>query len=177
MGGLAFLVNESVTLVESRMQRPRYLLEYALRGTGPMTLPGGAEAVAFLRTPLADAPRPGDQDDPRQRLASQRPDLELVFGPGALPGDTGGSIRSSIGLDEAFWQRVYAGVAGRDAWNAVPILLRPRSRGVLRLRSANPFHWPRLYANYFQDPRDLDALVHGIKEVSEPLLCFLDCSL
>lgn len=156
MGGLAFLVNESVTLVESRMTRPRYALEYALRGTGPMTLPGGAEAVAFLRSPAAVQERP----------RSRRADLELVFGPGALPGDTGGSIRRSLGLDEDFWRRVYGPVSGRDSWNAVPILLRPRSRGALRLRSANPFHWPRLYANYFQDPRDLQALVHGIKVVS-----------
>ncbi|XP_034245055.1 glucose dehydrogenase [FAD, quinone]-like [Thrips palmi] len=156
MGGLAFLVNDSVSLVESRMQRPRYALEYALQGTGPMTLPGGAEAVAFLQTPAVPAVNATGG-------RSRRADVELVFGPGALPGDTGGSIRKSLGLDEVFWRRVYGDVVGRDSWNAVPILLRPWSRGVLRLRSANPFHWPKLYANYFQDPRDLQALVHGIK--------------
>ncbi|XP_052133117.1 L-sorbose 1-dehydrogenase-like, partial [Frankliniella occidentalis] len=163
MGGLAFLVNESVALVESRMQRPRYALEYALRGTGPMTLPGGAEALAFLQSPLAEAEAALAASSGPARKRSRRADVELVFGPGALPGDTGGSIRRSINLDEDFWRRVYGAVAGRDAWNAVPILLRPRSRGALRLRSANPFHWPRLHANYFQDPRDLQVLVHAIK--------------
>lgn len=102
MGGLAFLVNDTVSLVESRMQRPRYALEYVMRGTGPMTLPGGAEAVAFLQTPAAAV-------DGRSRRA----DVELVFGPGALPGDTGGSIRKGLGLDEVFWSRVYADVMGR----------------------------------------------------------------
>jgi len=151
MGGLAFLVNSSVTLVESRLQKPSVFLNYVLRGKGPMTLPGGAEALAFIRTPIADG---------------YGADIELAFGPGALPGDTGGSIREGLGLRNDVFQRVYGPYMGQDSWTAVPILLRPKSRGTVRLRSANPFHWPLLQPNYFQEKQDLNTLVEGIKMVS-----------
>lgn len=158
MAGLAFLVNESVTIVESRYRSPKYVLDY-MRGTGPYTLPGGAEAVLFTRTkynPPEDA---------------NSPDIELVFGPGALTGDTGGSLRAMLNLDDRLFQDMYEPYMGRDAWNLVPILLRPRSRGYLKLQSKNPFDPPLFYPNYFNDERDLLTLVDGIKQVRIIIVC------
>lgn len=43
--------------------------------------------------------------------------------------------------------------------------MRPRSRGRILLRSANPFDPPRIEANYFDDEFELDALVKGVKIV------------
>jgi len=42
-------------------------------------------------------------------------------------------------------------------------LSQPRSRGRLRLRSADPLAAPIIDANYFDDARDLDALVEGVR--------------
>jgi choline dehydrogenase len=44
-----------------------------------------------------------------------------------------------------------------------PTLVRPRSVGHLSLRSNNPLDAPRIFANYFSDPHDLDVAVEGIK--------------
>ena len=44
-----------------------------------------------------------------------------------------------------------------------PTLVRPRSKGFIRLRSSNPLDSPRIHANYFADARDLDLLVDGVK--------------
>lgn len=44
-----------------------------------------------------------------------------------------------------------------------PTLVRPQSKGFIRLRSSNPLDSPRIQANYFADARDLDLLVDGIK--------------
>lgn len=41
--------------------------------------------------------------------------------------------------------------------------LRPRSRGTVRLRSADPLEQPLIDPNYFADPRDLDRTVAGIE--------------
>lgn len=155
MAGLAFLVNESVTIVESRYRRLEYALQYALEGRGPYTVPGGAEVVAFTRTKYADA-------------SSVAPDLELVFGPGALTGDTGGSLRRMLDIDDSVYGQVYRPYLGRDAWALVPVLLKPRSRGRVQLRSSNPLHAPLFYPHYFHDRRDLLALVEGIKQVILP---------
>ncbi|VVC43307.1 Glucose-methanol-choline oxidoreductase,Glucose-methanol-choline oxidoreductase, N-terminal,Glucose- [Cinara cedri] len=155
MAGLVFLVNQSVTIVESRYRHPKYLVQYALDGDGPYTIPGGAEALAFTATRYATN---------GSAAADVVPDMELVFGPGALTGDTGGSLHRLFNMREDFYERVYGGFRGRDAWGLVPILLRPRSRGRVMLRSANPFHAPLFYSGYLTDRRDRDVLVEGIKQ-------------
>ncbi|XP_039281794.1 glucose dehydrogenase [FAD, quinone]-like [Nilaparvata lugens] len=150
MGGLAFLVNDTVSIIESRYQGPQYMLDYLLNGAGPLTLPGGAEALALFRTGLVDGPE-------------DHPDMELVFGPGALTGDTGASLRRSFAIREDFYDKVYRAHEGEDAFSIVPVLLQPLSRGRVKLKSRNPFHWPLLYPNYYDHPRDLKIVVEGIK--------------
>lgn len=53
----------------------------------------------------------------------------------------------------------------QDAFSIVPVLLLPRSKGRVLLKSRNPFHWPIIQPNYFNDTRDLNALREGIKMV------------
>lgn len=124
-----------------------------MNGGGPLTSPGGAEGVAFVRTPLL-----------RDPLAA--PDIELTFGPGALTGDSSGSLRRLLGLDERFVRAHFGPILSRDAFTINPVLLRPRSRGRVRLRSANPLHWPLLYPNYYDHEEDVRVMVEGIKMVS-----------
>lgn len=51
MSALTFLVNESVTIVEPRLgSNPGDFMKYLTEGTGPLTIPGGAEALAFVNT-------------------------------------------------------------------------------------------------------------------------------
>lgn len=51
MAALTFLVNDSVTIIESRVaSNPINTLNYLFKGTGPLTVPGGAEGVAFINT-------------------------------------------------------------------------------------------------------------------------------
>ena len=45
----------------------------------------------------------------------------------------------------------------------VRIIYRPKSRGNLRLRSANPYDKPIFNAGYFTDPRDIQVLVEAVK--------------
>lgn len=43
------------------------------------------------------------------------------------------------------------------------MLLHPRSKGYLKLKSRNPFHHPLFYPNFFNDSRDIDTLLEGIR--------------
>lgn len=45
--------------------------------------------------------------------------------------------------------------------------LRPRSRGEIRLLSANPAHRPAAHFNYLSDPFDLGELVEAVKRIRE----------
>ncbi|TML19195.1 MAG: GMC family oxidoreductase [Actinobacteria bacterium] len=48
-------------------------------------------------------------------------------------------------------------------------LMKPQSRGRLRLRSADPTDPPRIWPNFFAEPNDLDRLVGGVNVVRQLL--------
>jgi choline dehydrogenase len=107
-------------------EKPKALLEYLLRRTGPLTSTV-AEAFAFVRS------RPG--------LPS--PDLQFHFAPAYF-------------VDNGFQE--YDG----HAVTMGPVLVQPKSRGWVRLRSADPSAKPRILTNSLAEPEDVEALVSGV---------------
>src|SRR6266478_2052036 len=53
--------------------------------------------------------------------------------------------------------------AAENVWSISPALVRPESRGFLRLKSADPHEAPEIHANMLSDPRDLAALRRGME--------------
>lgn len=51
LSGLAFVVDEPITISESSVQGMSAIFSYYILGRGPFTLPGGAEGLAFVKTP------------------------------------------------------------------------------------------------------------------------------
>lgn len=96
--------------------------------------------------------------------ADDYPDFEVVLGAGALTGDQSGTLRRMLGISDAFYQQQYGDIAGHHAFAMLPVLLRPQSRGRLRLRSRNPFHWPSLQPNYFAVRSDLVQLRNAVRQ-------------
>ena len=71
-----------------------------------------------------------------------RPNIQFMFG--TLSADLqGGKIHPFSGF------------------TIVPVVLRPKSRGFIRVRSADPVDEPEIQPNYFADERDLDDLRQG----------------
>ena len=65
------------------------------------------------------------------------------------------------------------------AFTAGPTLVSVRSRGSLRLRSADPTWHPEIDAGYYDDPSDLDAMREGCRRIldlvsSGPLAAYLE---
>jgi choline dehydrogenase len=62
-------------------------------------------------------------------------------------------------------------VTGRHAvenvWSISPGLVRPESRGFLRLKSADPREAPEIHANMLADPRDLAALRRSMEIIRQ----------
>lgn len=50
VNGLEFLVSKPVSISETYVQNPAYILDYIFNGSGPYTIPGGAEGLAFMKT-------------------------------------------------------------------------------------------------------------------------------
>jgi len=58
---------------------------------------------------------------------------------------------------------------GGQGFSLGATLLRPESRGTVRLKSSDPFSPPEMHPNYFAEEGDMDTLVAGIKKVREIL--------
>lgn len=76
-----------------------------------------------------------------------------------------GSMANMLGIPKKFVKEVYADIMGKSAFSLVPIIMRPKSRGRLRLKSRNPFQWPKMEPNYLSHPHDLNTLIEGAKLV------------
>ncbi|XP_075217852.1 glucose dehydrogenase [FAD, quinone] [Lycorma delicatula] len=152
LGGLTFIVNQEVSLVQRKYENVPSVLRYAAFGTGPLTVLGGVEGLAFLNTKYANK-----SDD--------FPDIEFHFCSGSTNSDGGSQIRKAHGLTDLFYDTVYKPIDNHDTWSAIPVLLRPRSKGQIKLRSKNPFDYPLIYPNYFFDHFDMLTLIEGAKLV------------
>ncbi|XP_063706300.1 glucose dehydrogenase [FAD, quinone]-like [Culicoides brevitarsis] len=80
MPALTFRVNASITLDGQEAQNPTNVFKYLFKGEGPLTLPGGAEGVAFIKTNVSF-------------IEPEQPDIEIVMGPGGVHGDAFGVLR------------------------------------------------------------------------------------
>ncbi len=99
---------------------------------------------------------------PRASQEATRPDVEVSFRPMSL----GISEKGTISLDK------FPGI------NASCSLLRPKARGRVRLASANPRDYPRIYANYLDNEEDLHVMREGLRWIrkvfeTEPLSRFI----
>ncbi len=59
------------------------------------------------------------------------------------------------------FDRYFLNNAFREGFTLYPILLRPKSRGNIRLRSADPEDYPVISPNYLTHFDDLKTLVEG----------------
>ncbi|XP_076181308.1 glucose dehydrogenase [FAD, quinone] [Ptiloglossa arizonensis] len=150
LGGLTFMVNQQISMVEKRLHSVQAVMQYAIFGDGPLTVLGGVEGLAFVNTKYVNA-----SDD--------FPDIELHFISGSTNSDGGRHIRKVHGLTKRFYDSVYGPINDKDVWSVIPMLLRPKSRGVIKLRSKNPFDTPLIHPNYFKEPEDVATLVEGVK--------------
>lgn len=127
-------------------------------GKGPLTSIGGCESLVFW-----------DLDN--QEDLDGWPDIELL--------QVGGSIHSfnvfrrNFGIRDDLFETLFGDLQKNNvqAFSVMPMVLRPKSRGRILLKSTNPFVYPKIYSNYFTDPEgnDLRVSVNGIKKVIEML--------
>ncbi|EDS37179.1 choline dehydrogenase [Culex quinquefasciatus] len=150
LSGLVFTINKPASIRERDMRSPEHFLNYMINRKGPFTVPGGAEGIAFVKTNNSDLP-------------SDYPDMELVLGTGAVNNDESGSLRHTFGMTKEFYSKTYGMARGKHAFGIAPVLMRPRSRGRLSLKTTNPFHWPRMEGKFFDHPKDMETMIEGIK--------------
>jgi len=149
-GAPTFTVTKPLTLVQTRYENIPSVLKYSMFGTGPLTSLGGVEALGFIPTKYANR-------------SLDFPDIEFHIVSGNYGSDGGRSVRRVHNIGDEAWMKVWRQLSFKDAYSVIPLLLRPKSRGTIRLRSKNPFEYPFINAGYFTHPEDIKVLVEGVK--------------
>lgn len=147
---MVYLINTTVSFVETRFINLPAIAKYYTTNDGPLTALSGTEGLAWVNTKYAD---PNDD----------YPDMQLQFIAGSTVSDGGRTLRYNDGLTDAVWDKYYEPISYADSWQPIPIVLRPRSRGRIMLKTTDPYDKPLIYANYFQDEHDLKVMIEGMK--------------
>ncbi|KAI9582207.1 hypothetical protein GQX74_015330 [Glossina fuscipes] len=150
VGGLAFLIDYPISIVMKRLVNINTALRYAVTEDGPLTSSVGLEAVAFINTKYANS-----SDD--------WPDINFMLTSASVMSDGGSQVRIAHGLSDEFYNEVYSEINNRDVFGVFPMMLRPKSRGFIKLASKNPLRYPLLYHNYLTHPDDVNVLREGVK--------------
>lgn len=116
-------------------------LDYILNRRGPMSSTGMSQVTARINSRYAD-PR-GDH-----------PDLQIFFA---------GYLANCAQSGEV---KAFEDPEKPDApkhLTVSPVVLHPKSRGYITLKSKDPLDSPLIYANYLTEPEDVATLVDGIR--------------
>lgn len=131
---------------------PGFMIDY-LNGRGPLTVPGGVEALSFIKTNASDNRGP------------TVPDIEVIFVSGGFQSDGGSGISKGLRIKKEIYDAVYKPIEDRsiDSYSTMLMLFHPKSIGYIKLKNSNPFSHPLLYPNYFKNLDDVETLLDGIK--------------
>ncbi|CAB3246342.1 unnamed protein product [Arctia plantaginis] len=130
------------------------LIDFSINKKGPLYSMMEAEAMAFIKTKY-------------QNPDDDYPDIQLFIAPTADNMDGGLFGKRANGLNDDTYAELYEEILYDSSFSVVPLLLRPKSRGYLKLRDANPFSPPLIYPNYYSDPQDMQVLIEGARFVQE----------
>ncbi|KAK1137833.1 hypothetical protein K0M31_002328 [Melipona bicolor] len=150
----AFTVNQDISYSERRHYNLREMLKYFLCGNGPLTSFGSVESLGFIKTKYANA-------------SDNFPDIGLLFSAASLNSDGGRNAWKVYGLTKESYNAMFSELNEVSTWSAHLMLLRPKSRGVIKLRSDDPFDHPLIYPNYLDHPLDVTTLIEGVKFVEK----------
>lgn len=90
------------------------------------------------------------------------PDVQLFLASAADNADGGYFVKRSCGLGDDFFASLFEKILYKESYAVVPLVMRPYSRGYIKLRNTDPSQQPIIVPNYFDDPRDLDILVRYV---------------
>jgi choline dehydrogenase-like flavoprotein len=124
------------------------MVEYIHNKTGRMATLGGVEAFGFIKTNMTN-------------LADDWPDYQIHMVPDAAV--TGNALVDKMRLTEHYVQQFMQPYAGARTMVFFPVMLRPKSRGTIRLRSADPMDAPLIDPQYYSHPDDLRSMVEAMK--------------
>lgn len=125
-------------------------VKYALKGSGPWGSPASIESIAFFNSL-------------NHTNQNAYPDLELLQASNGVHDYK--YFCKNLGIRPEISDRLYKTDTGLRTFSIGILVMRPKSRGYIRLRTADPLQHPIINPNYFSDPYDLEVAIRGIRTV------------
>ena len=150
MYGMIFQVDQPYTSLDFRFLNLPSYNEYINKKSGPWTSLGGVEAMAFVKTKYAN-----QSDD--------SPDIQFHMSSGTITSAGYSLFPTNMGIRQDVWDQYYKELVWTDTWQVMPVLLRPKSTGTIRLSSTDPMAKPVIDPKYFSHTDDIKVFVEGIK--------------
>ncbi|BFZ09698.1 hypothetical protein BsWGS_12737 [Bradybaena similaris] len=138
-------IAQPITITPERLQSFWEQVKYRLVGKGIYASPNGVEVALFTNTD--------------QNKNTKWPDLQLQFR-GVL---SNASYEQMFGYSNKTISELSERSKFKDGFSCYSILLRPSSKGTLRLSNTNPRHQPLIDPNYLEKDEDVEVLLSGIK--------------
>ncbi|XP_053970282.1 glucose dehydrogenase [FAD, quinone]-like [Hylaeus volcanicus] len=141
-------VNRSSTL-----PRPTIAMDdtydYLVRNDGLFASVGGTDVLGFVNL---------------YNSSAKYPNVQFHFG--FIPRwrtDIAATVISRFNVEDDQIREIQRQVMDYDVLVCFPVVLQPRSRGRMELRSTNPADPPRIYPNYFGEAEDVQTMVRSVE--------------
>ncbi|KAL0129819.1 hypothetical protein PUN28_001817 [Cardiocondyla obscurior] len=158
IGGVIYTVDSpyngtgqnKLTIKLSELRTLKTIQEMILKNSGPLYT-SIYVGTAFVNTKYAEE--------------IDYPDIQLIFSPFSESGTLSANI---YGVESNTVLALYKNITDNvHAFGITPILLRPRSKGFIKLKSNNPTEAPVIVPNYFKDLQDLRILVESMRIIEK----------
>lgn len=150
MGGGTYLIEsppdlEYCFVVPNKVNEDS-VYEFIREKDGPLYSLPEAEVMAFINTVYAN-------------YTDDYPDIQMFLSSVSDSTDGGMFGKKDNALTNDYYAAVYENILYKESYSIVPLLLRPKSRGSVKLKSKDPKDLPLIYPNYFDHPDDINVLV------------------
>ncbi|KOB77147.1 Uncharacterized protein OBRU01_04522 [Operophtera brumata] len=140
-------------------------VEFLARRAGPLASNGLADLNVFVNTSCYNSTSKNLETGPSCELPTMQLIPAYIDRNLATLGKT--LIQNSINLDDNVIEQI-AEINSKYAVMVIsPIVLKPFSRGYIRLASRNPLDRPAIFPNYLSDSRDADEMLRSIGIVED----------
>ncbi|KAG7204872.1 hypothetical protein KM043_005272 [Ampulex compressa] len=148
--GSTYVVKEPIGILFSELDNLSYpySADYYMHRKGPLTIPGGVEAIGFANV-----------DDCYNSQAL--PNIEYLFLP--LTFFNLRKTMNDLGLNEIF-QSAFKDIKYNYTYSVLTMLAKPESRGQLKLNSNDIKVAPSIYPNYLSSVEDRRILNEGVQQ-------------
>lgn len=146
------ILNQTIGLSINDLVNPFKMFDYFwFDGAESPLAFAGADAMGFLKL----------------NSSSEVPDLSFILLPVGLVADHGIHLKKIINLRDDVWDRHFKPLIGQTTISILPILLHPKSKGTVRLRSKNFQDPPIINPNYLTHEDDIKKLITGIRIIQK----------